>query len=240
MSCGVGLREKVPREKVPKARVTTREVGTRAFGDIGPILVGNLLWGLGPPRSAQHRACLSESSTQTVWIATVSAAIARPTGRHGGFPTGRPWGFAYPDPCLGSGAFYGSLPIRSRALGPARRRGGELSSRVGGVPQAATLTRIALAAFLTPRKFGWPRRWPPVPAVPAVDCFARPSAPPRLRAIGNRTRLPKPFPISPVSFLPDDGGKNIVRHKIRERISTSADAVIHRLSQTCGGAGVVR
>ena len=203
MSCGVASRGKADFESAPLRVAAKRgKVGKKCrrpasplarwgrgpSGWLGPILVGNLLWGLGPPRSAQHRAFLAVSPTQTVWIATVSAAIARPTGRHGGFPTGRPWGFAIPDPCLGSCAFDGSLPTRSRALGPAHRLSGELSSRVGGVPQAATLTRIALAAFLTPRKFGWPRRWPPVPAVPAVDCFARPSAPPRLRSIGDRTR----------------------------------------------------
>ena len=198
---------------------------------IGPILMGNLLWGLGPPRSAQRRAFLAKRSTQTVRIATVSAAIARPTGRHGGFPTGRPWDFACPDPCLGSDALRRPLPIRSRALGPARRRSGELSSRAGGAPLAATLTRIALPAFLTPRKFGWPRRWPPVPAVPAFDCFARPSAPPRLLSSGTGTPLPKPFPIPPVSFLPDDEGKNTHHLTFQERISRQPKMLIHRPPQ---------
>jgi len=31
-------------------------------------------------------------------IAAVTAAIARPTGRQSGFPTGWPWDFAFPDP----------------------------------------------------------------------------------------------------------------------------------------------
>jgi hypothetical protein len=48
--------------------------------------------GLGPPRPAQHEWPLSKTPIQTVLSA--SRADARPTGRLGGSPTGRPWVFA--------------------------------------------------------------------------------------------------------------------------------------------------
>ena len=58
--------------------------------------IGPNLWqvapGLGPPRPAQHESLLSKTPIQTVDDAF--ASIARPTGRLGGFPTGRPWVFA--------------------------------------------------------------------------------------------------------------------------------------------------
>jgi len=38
---------------------------------------------------------------------------------------------------------------------------------------AAMLTQIAKGVF-APISFGWPHRWPPTPAVPAIGCFARP------------------------------------------------------------------
>jgi hypothetical protein len=41
-----------------------------------------------------------------------------------------------------------------------------------GEPLAAILTRIASGVF-APMIFGWPYRWPPTLAVPAIHCFAR-------------------------------------------------------------------
>src|SRR5436309_955955 len=68
------------------------------------------LLGLGPPRPAQHPIFLAIDRVQTVH-ADLLVGIARPTGRLGGFPTGRPWGFAshsipavLPDPFLESQA----------------------------------------------------------------------------------------------------------------------------------------
>jgi len=67
---------------------------------IEPILLRQVAPGLGPPRPAQREKCLALPFTQTVSNAT--RARARPTGRRGGFPTGRLWVFAYPDQLLGS------------------------------------------------------------------------------------------------------------------------------------------
>ena len=58
-------------------------------------------------------------------IAAVSAATARPTGRLGGFPTGRPWDFAVPNPFLGSASLHQPLPARSRGVGPTKRLSGD-------------------------------------------------------------------------------------------------------------------
>jgi hypothetical protein len=53
--------------------------------------------------------------------------------------------------------------------------------------------------FLRPH-VGWPRRWPPVSAAPAIGCFAR-NYPKTGLDIQER------FPFSPVTFMPDDEGK---------------------------------
>jgi hypothetical protein len=57
------------------------------FGD-------DLAPGLGPPRPAQHAGAFKGAPRTDGCSRHVSAASAHPTGWHGGFPTGRPWGFA--------------------------------------------------------------------------------------------------------------------------------------------------
>src|SRR3954469_9583240 len=47
-----------------------------------------------------------------------------------------------------------------------------------------------------------PCRWPPTPAVPAIVCCTR------LICQGVGLRNQEPFPISPFTFVPDDGGKS--------------------------------
>jgi len=49
------------------------------------------------------------------------------------------------------------------------------------------------SGVLAPFGSGWPRRWPPTPAVPAFGCFARP-------VCESRTPLREPFPISSFTF----------------------------------------
>jgi len=61
-------------------------------------------------------------------------------------------------------------------------------------PLAANLTLIAHLAFWRQLVFGWPHRWPPIPAVPAFNCFARPCC-------EDRTPSREPSPISPVTFV---------------------------------------
>jgi len=59
--------------------------------------IGPILWqptpGLGPPRSNQREETGTGSSHRR-YAATLFAAATRPTGRRGGFPTGRSWVFA--------------------------------------------------------------------------------------------------------------------------------------------------
>ena len=120
-------------------------------------------------------------------VATVSAATAHPTGWHGGFPTGRPWGFACRTNLSVRATFPGPVPRIARTSsvvtngllrGWVRRTGNRrsLTSRADA-SLAATLTRLASFDVLpTSISSGWPRRWPPTPAVPAIGCFARPNA----------------------------------------------------------------
>jgi hypothetical protein len=42
--------------------------------------------------------------------------------------------------------------------------------------RAATITRSACRALHAPISSGWPSRWPPTSALPALDCFAGPFA----------------------------------------------------------------
>jgi len=116
-----------------------------------------------------------------------------PTGWRSGFPTGRPWDFAQvaeesravperrpglpalpdpePVPRIGR-AFMAVAGLSARpGLNVPSIEG--LSPRGSGTSLAATLTPIAHPAFFAPLGLGWPRRWPPVPAVPALACFAR-------------------------------------------------------------------
>jgi hypothetical protein len=136
-------------------------------------------------------------------IATVSAATAHPIGWHGGFPTGRPWDFAFGSRqtlTLFKGvAVLGSLECdvtriqsRTRFLGSGRLFAGALPRQLDcGLGSDASTTRRSLSSqcdasraailtrtartrtFFASISFGWPDRWPPAPAVPAIDCFAR-------------------------------------------------------------------
>ena len=128
-----------------------------------------------------------------------SLATARPTGRLGGFPTGRPWVFAsrscsrrpaerfirasedtrvdrsFPDPFLGSRALRLPLPAGSGAVGSDAPLVGGLSPRGRGCVTGGDINPTCHGAFLTPISSGWPCRWPPTSAVPAIPCFARSS-----------------------------------------------------------------
>jgi hypothetical protein len=166
-------------------------------------------------------------------LATVSAASAHPTGWLGGFPTGRPWDFAFPDPFPGSVALHPPLPGDSRAtwvrhVGYRRT----LSSRAD-TPQAATLTRLALLdVFHALLSLGWPRntrlssstarvlrrrRWPPTPAVPAISLLCT-----AIDSVGSRTPYQEPFPLSPADFSSDDVRKYTTKPKNPYALSTTA------------------
>ena len=80
----------------------------------------------------------------------------------------------FPDPFLGSPALGHPLPSAAGGAGSDDPLVGGLSPRGAVSPLAATLTRPADGRFGA-HSPGWPRRWPPAPAVPAIDCFARPS-----------------------------------------------------------------
>jgi len=72
-----------------KARAVIRDITARALPGIGPKL-WQLAPGLGPPRSTQRKDALANILPQTVHR-DASCRDGRPTGRLGGFPTGRPW-----------------------------------------------------------------------------------------------------------------------------------------------------
>jgi hypothetical protein len=73
-----------------------------------------------------------------------------------GFTSGRVRA-PFPDPFLGSDRPGRRLPAGSGVVGPARPRVGGISPRGASAPRAATVTRIACRAFLTPLSLGWPR-----------------------------------------------------------------------------------
>jgi len=123
--------------------------------------------------------------------ATRFAATARPTGRLGGFPTGRPWGFATeasPSAAIESSALrrlhdhgpkpFPRIPVRLPLRYQSVTTGGLVPLLVAGLSPAGQqitggdVNPDCLDAFAS-ISFGWPRRWPPTPAVPAINCFAR-------------------------------------------------------------------
>ena len=176
-----------------------------ALSNQKPLVSGRCYWqvasGLGPPRPIQH-ACrpLRFDSTQTVPGASFAPALAQQGGVAVSRLDGRGISLLrrmtlittsqahrctcvtmkkitrpYPDPVprisvaisshywpalasLGSDASHLATTLSSPAL----------------TSLAATLTRLACRAFRL-ISFGWPDRWPPVPAVPAFACFARPT-----------------------------------------------------------------
>jgi len=103
--------------------------------------------GLGPPRSARRRRIRGLLLRHWRFMPIARIGIAHPTGWRSGFPTGRPWDFAVPDPRHGSSALRRQLPGGYEA-GWVRRTGcrGTLSPRAGA-SRAATLTRLACSAF---------------------------------------------------------------------------------------------
>jgi hypothetical protein len=129
-----------------------------------------------------------------------------------------------PDPLLGSAWLLRPL-LADRGLAGVRcladRR---LSLQPTSAPLAATLTRLA-SELLSLISFGWPDRWPPVPAVPAFACFARPSY------AWNRTLVSEPFPFSPDAFTSNDG-RQFTRHfaNLAEK-STCPQRLIHHPPQ---------
>jgi hypothetical protein len=152
-----------------------------------------------------------------------SAATAHPTGWLGGFPTGWPWDFAWtapfdrhsperpcgafvPDPFLGSSCDSPVVTNRLARLWVRRiaPRGGSLLAKRcatgGDVNPDCSLS----GAFAT-ISFGWPRRWPPAPAVPAIDCFARLTVAWKPDSVRQ-----EPFPFSSITSVFDDEG-NISR-----------------------------
>jgi hypothetical protein len=213
----------------PPPRVASSRRGPGAWAGVSPalgVLVSDRFWwqpvlpGLGPPRSAQREACGEARASHRRSAATVSAAAAT---QRGGLAVSRLDGrglsrrtASRPDEGAGGGSregtsrsrtlFRGSRVVRPPLPADWRRAGsgvprcrGSLTPRCG-TPLAATITPIAGWAFSRPR-LGWPCRWPPAPAVPAIACFAR------LFRVRGRTPYQEPFPISPVTFVPDDEGK---------------------------------
>jgi hypothetical protein len=186
-------------------------VAPRSVSGIEPILWASALraWArLGPLGTESQGTAFLHGRL----IATLFAAIAHPTGWPGGFPTGRPWDFAIPDP----------IPRIIRASSPVTRRLTRLGSDAPGIgglsprgpvtPLAATLTRLACSTFCgrlvsgglaPPTAFTVAfacalrrRRWPPTPAVPAIPCFARP-----FDSFGSRTQYSGAFSTFAERFL---------------------------------------
>jgi len=114
-------------QKKQKAHEVTRDVTAWAFA-VSDRFCEQSASGLGPPRSAQPSPCFSTGTRQTV-DRDSSAAIAHPMGWHGGFPTGRPWGFAFPDPVPRIDRSHSPLPDYWDWSGSDASDIGELSSR---------------------------------------------------------------------------------------------------------------
>lgn len=83
-----------------------------------------------------------------------------------------------------------------------------------------------------PISFGWPRRWPPAPAVPALGCFARTNR--KLISVSGT------FTISPVSFLPDDKRKSTTIRRARQLKKLCFSGVFHIFPQVVEGPRVAR
>jgi hypothetical protein len=166
------------------AHEVSRDLTAWAYSSIEPILTASMLPSLGPPRPAQRRKsgdCLSARTVDADLI-----GIAHPTGWLGGFPTGRLWDFALPDPFSSSAALPHPLPGESCHLGPTHRLSED--SLLAGRCITRGDVNPTCHGLLEPISFGWPgnkghppliacalrrRRWPPTPAVPAIPCFAR-------------------------------------------------------------------
>jgi len=187
----------------PRTESRTRWVGRFCYG-IGPIpegsgtipqiwhrtdSVGNLLPGLGPPRSAQREWGCVVTFAQTVGPRLFpprpltqrgGLAVSRLDGRGisrriascpEGFKATRGMDLPFPDPFLGSRPVFHRC--RRRLVRWVRRAAsrGSLTLRCG-TPLAATLTRIACWAFWRP-EFRVALSLAAGPTVPAIACFAR-------------------------------------------------------------------
>jgi hypothetical protein len=106
----------------------------------------------------------------------------------------------------------------------------------GHAPLAAMLTRIALAnVFHASISFGWPHRWPPTSAVPALSCFARLDC-----CLDAGLLLSGAFSFSPFTFVPDDERNYTSNFNFSLDFSLAAISVIHRLAQVLVNGGVGR
>ncbi len=158
-------------------------------------------------------------------IATVSAAIARPTGRHGGFPTGRPWVYAIPSPFLGSMPLDIPLPGHSRQLGLDPTIDGRLSLPGGQTTGGDTNPDCLIGVFFaeSPR-MAWSLAADFRRARICLLCTVF-----RLQKAGLRCQERSPF--SPFTSVPDDGGKYTVGQENSALFSTPGRPLIHRRAQ---------
>ena len=206
---------------------------------------------IGPNTSATYsrpRARLGPLSLGKILANTRSRRFCRdclrrgnhPTGWHGGFPTGRPWVLAqdtgkfgrqlrrpdhpasrFPDPFLGSSTLRLPLPACWPALGPTPRGLRVSHPAVRGVTGGDS-SPDRPSGVLAPIGWGQPCRWPPVPAAPAIGCFAR-------LICEDRTPSREPSPFSTFTFMPVDA-ENLITFRrktedkklLRKKLSTAA------------------
>jgi hypothetical protein len=134
--------------------------------------VSDLLPDLGPPRSFRHEPAVTPTRTDG-WPRFCYRGRA-PNGVVERVPDWTVVGFASRTRFLGSDLPRTPLPVTARqVVGPTHRLLEELLHLRIDMSRSATLTRIALRHFSGAISFGWPRRWPPVFAVPDIRCFAR-------------------------------------------------------------------
>jgi hypothetical protein len=95
-----------------------------------------------------------------------------PNGVAWRFPDWTAVGFAIPSPFLGSAPLGIPLPEHSRLFRLDPTIDGRLSLHGGQITGGDSNPDCLASAFLR-RSFGWPDRWPPTFAVPAINCFAR-------------------------------------------------------------------
>ncbi len=111
-------------------------------------------------------------------------------------------GLAIPSPFLGSAPLGIPLPEHSRLVGLDLTGAGRLSLRGPQITGGDSNPDCPLA--FSRLSIGWPGRWPPTFAVPAIDCFARSFA------IGKPDYFVRSVLLfRRVTFVPDDGGKYI-------------------------------
>lgn len=186
--------------------VRTDSTGKSAptWARLGPLSMGQLL----------HR-------THTDGSPRLSPPRRPPNRAAWRFPDWTAVGFRFPGPVPRIGCHSPAVTGQLAASWVRRTQVRRSFTSRPSAPLAATLTLLASGAFHA--DFGWPRRWPPASAVPAVSCFARP-----LEA-GLRTT--EPFPISPFAFASDDMGEYTRLAQIPQGISKMPIGVIHHRPQ---------